>query len=54
MQKPPPVEVGIIRPATPPAPKPTISPLAAAVVLCVLTGIVCATILGVVWMVTFR
>ncbi len=52
MQKPPPVEVGITRPAPPP--KQTISPLAAAVVLGVLTGIVCGTILGVVWMVTSR
>lgn len=54
MQKPPPVEVGIMRPTPAPPVKQTISPLAAAVVLCVLAAIVCGTILGVVWMVTSR
>jgi len=56
MQKPPPVEVGIMHP-TPgqkKTPAKAIAPLAAAIVLCVLVGMVCVTILGVVWMVTGR
>lgn len=53
MQKPPPLEVGIMNPLNQPKPpKPTLNPVVATVALVVMTGMVCATILGVVWMVT--